>query len=366
MRNARAAGLPHPPKSPRVGGFNQFLRVRNLIHTAKYPPFALRSSKLLRWDFIGVCRCKVNPTSLYSPPMSCWRFQELEATHGLRKTSLKSRDRLINGPASDEGGCDLCGSRSFSLLHTWEVGDTWNPATVPLTIGKCECGLVFLRPVPTKDQLPDEGEWWSTKRKRPRRNMWFKRIRTRIIRRTLGSTAYRLVRDTHKIVPSGRYLDVGCGTGTLLTLASHFYQCVGIEPSPIAAAEAREKGFDVIESSFEEAPIEPQSFDVVLMGSVIEHVQSPMAFLKKVNYILKPGGVVVMKTPKFGGPAYRRHKSGWNGFRHGYHTFLYTGETLGRYLQQTGFEVLTRPKRDRFLDDISILWGRKVVEVSGH
>ena len=293
-------------------------------------------------------------------------YQNLKRPGDFEKTVLKSRGPLISGPAGDEGGCDLCGSRSFSLLHTWEVGDSWNPAAIPLTIWKCECGLVFLRPVPTRDQLPDQGEWWSTKRKRPRRNMWFKRIRTRMIRRTLGSTASRLVRDTHKVVPSGRYLDVGCGTGTLLTLASRFYQCVGLEPSPIAAAEALQKGFEVIESSFEEAPIEPQSFDMVLMDSVIEHVQSPLAFLKKVNHILRPGGVVVMKTPKFGGPAYRRHKSGWNGFRHGYHTFLYTGETLGRYLQQTGFEVLTRPKRDRLLDDILILWGRKVVDVGDH
>jgi hypothetical protein len=45
---------------------------------------------------------------------------------------------------------------------------------------------------------------------------------------------------------------------------------------------------------------------------------------------------------------------------------LYTGETLGRYLRQTGFEVLARPKRDRLLDDILILWGRKVAEIDGH
>ena len=36
--------------------------------------------------------------------------------------------------------------------------------------------------------------------------------------------------------------------------------------------------------------------------------------------------------------------------------------TLGEYLRANGFEVLRRPRRDRWLDDILILWGRKVRE----
>lgn len=128
--------------------------------------------------------------------------------------------------------------------------------------------------------------------------------------------------------------------------------------------EAQRNGFTVIEFTFEDARIDPQLFDVVLMDSVIEHVQSPRSVLAKVNHILRPDGVVVMKTPKFGGPAYRRHKSAWNGFRHGYHTYLFTGDTLGRYLQETGFEVIRRPRRDRMLDDCLILWGRKVAELT--
>jgi hypothetical protein len=82
--------------------------------------------------------------------------------------------------------------------------------------------------------------------------------------------------------------------------------------------------------------------------------------LSKINWLLRPGGVVVMRTPKFGGPAYRMHRRAWNGFRHGYHTFLFDGKTLGALLEKTGFHTLRRPRRDRPLDDILILWGQKV------
>ena len=74
------------------------------------------------------------------------------------------------------------------------------------------------------------------------------------------------------------------------------------------------------------------------------------------------GGVIALKTPKFGGPAYRMHGPRWNGFRHGYHKYLFSGPTLARTLRAGGFEVLKHPRRERILDDVLILWGRKTEE----
>jgi 2-polyprenyl-3-methyl-5-hydroxy-6-metoxy-1,4-benzoquinol methylase len=150
-----------------------------------------------------------------------------------------------------------------------------------------------------------------------------------------------------------------------MTEASVAYECVGLEPSAIAADVARGRGFQVFEQTFEEAEIEPGSFDVVTLDAVIEHVKSPTEVLTKVNSILRMNGVVALTTPRFGGLAYRIHRGGWNGFRHGYHTYLFSGNTLGRYLEKTGFQIARRPKRDRPLDDQLILWGIKVREAAG-
>jgi len=223
--------------------------------------------------------------------------------------------------------------------------------------------LVFFHPWPTPDQLPGGGDWWSTERKKHRRRKLLKKIRTGISYLCVGSPRYRLVKYTRKAVATGRLLDVGCGDGRLLELAAPHYDCVGLEPSPIGAERARRKGFLVLETTFEDVRIEPRSFDLVTMDSVIEHVHHPLSVVKKANRILKPGGVIALKTNKFDGPAYRMHGRAWNGFRHGYHTFLFTGATLGHTLEAGGFEVLKRPRRDRMLDDILILWGRKLREV---
>jgi SAM-dependent methyltransferase len=246
------------------------------------------------------------------------------------------------------------------MLHEWTVGDRWNPATVDIAVWECHCcGLVMLHPAPTPDQLPEQGEWWTKSRKQFRRNKRWKKLYEKMRYAVLGNPTERLIDHTHKAAPSGRLLDVGCGRGELLVAGARYYDCVGLEPSPVAAAEVRKKGFRVIEAPIEHAELERASFDVVTLDSVIEHVASPMQTLQKVNFVLRAGGVVVLKTPKFGGPTYRRHGRDWNGFRHGYHTYLFSGQTLSACLEQAGFEVLRRPRRDRILDDILILWARK-------
>lgn len=262
--------------------------------------------------------------------------------------------------------CKLCGGASRRLLHRWPVGDAWNPASIELSVWRCDaCRLVCLDPVPSAHQLPDAGDWWGRKRGRRRRWRWIKRIRESLRRAVLGSTVEQIVRATQRVVPRGRVLDVGCGDGAVLAIAERYYaDVVGIEPSPLGVAKCRERGLKVIHSTFEDVQLEPESIDCILMDAVIEHVADPRIFLAKANRLLRPGGVVVLRTPKFGGPAYRMHGRAWNGFRHGYHTFLFDGRTLGAVLEKTGFEVMRRPRRDRPLDDILVLWARKVCDAA--
>ena len=271
----------------------------------------------------------------------------------------------VRDPALDGRRCALCGGTDFELLHQWPVGDRWNPARIPIAAWKCRCELVLLHPVPRPDQLPGGGEWWTRERTRPIRNKRFKALRTWVQHRLFGTPRKRLLQVTRRAMPHGRLLDIGCGRGGLLALAAATYDCVGLEPSPVAAAKARERGFPIIEAPLETAEIQPASFDIVLMDSVIEHVMSPVEALRIANRALHDRGIVVLKTPKFGGPAYRRHGAYWGGFRHGYHTYLFSGETLGRAMAAAGFEVLERPRRDRVLDDVLILWGRKVRDADG-
>ena len=262
-------------------------------------------------------------------------------------------------PATEGRVCDQCGGRDFSKLHRWQTGDFWNPTAIPIAIWRCACGCAFLHPVPTSEQLPEEGDWWSGQRREFRRRRRFKAIWERVRFAMIGSTNERLLRGIRKVVPAGRFLDAGCGKGDMLFLARRFYDCVGLDPSSNALHYLEGTGFDLIHGTLEAADLEENSFDVVLLESVIEHVASPSALLRKAHYVLRPGGIVVVATPKLSGPSHYLHGRAWNGFRHGYHTFLFTAKTLRRQLELAEFEVLQHPRRNRILDDILILSGLK-------
>ena len=255
--------------------------------------------------------------------------------------------------------CALCGRRDYRLLHQWEPGHPRNSATVLLGMWQCECGLAILHPLPAQDQLPENGDWWTESRKKIFRRPRFKKIRVAFQDKLFGAARWRLVRQTMRARRGGRLLDVGCGMGWLLEAARPHYECVGLEPSPRAAGGARSRGFEVIESTMEDAAIEPESFDVVTMDAVLEHVVDPVAVLRKAHRSLRGGGVVAVKVPKLHGPSHRRHGREWNGFRVGYHTTMFTGATLDTAFRAAGLEPLQSPRRDRPLDDILLLWARK-------
>lgn len=103
------------------------------------------------------------------------------------------------------------------------------------------------------------------------------------------------------ISPGHRVLEVGCGTGNLLSLAKRLCpaaQAVGIDPDPKALALARRKAerrgaaiqFD---SGFsEELPYPDASFDRVLSAFMLHHVRSDAKSLavREARRVLKPGG----------------------------------------------------------------------------
>ena len=263
-------------------------------------------------------------------------------------------------PAEDGRACELCGGRNFSLVHAWDASDRWNPTAMPLAMWKCGCGFTFLHPVPSVDQLPDEGDWWSAQRKAFSRKRRLKGAWNDIRAKLFGSPKERFLWYMRKVVPSGRFLDAGFGKGEMLMLASRFYDCVGIDPSPSAVAWGKEKGLQVVQGTLENSEFEENSFDLVLLDSVIEHVAKPATLLQKAHYVLRDGGVLIIVTPKLNGPTHLLHGAEWNGFRHGYHTFLFTARTLSQLMRKSGFRVLRWPRRNRILDDILVLWGRKI------
>ncbi|MGH2840143.1 MAG: class I SAM-dependent methyltransferase [Solirubrobacteraceae bacterium] len=107
--------------------------------------------------------------------------------------------------------------------------------------------------------------------------------------------------------PGTRLLEIGPGTGWLLVHAAlRGLHCTGLEHNPelagFARARARQHGVDVeIEvGDIQDGGLAPESFDIVVANSVLEHVRDARRALEHVHRALRPGGLFYFNsTNKF-------------------------------------------------------------------
>jgi len=89
-----------------------------------------------------------------------------------------------------------------------------------------------------------------------------------------------------------KILKGGCGPGTFLALAkSKGHDVTGVETSNFFCKYGKYKyGLDLIHSSFEDADLPENSFDVILLLGVLQHLNDPKLCLEKANRLLKDNG----------------------------------------------------------------------------
>ncbi len=117
---------------------------------------------------------------------------------------------------------------------------------------------------------------------------------------------------------TGRLLDVGCATGSLLALAlDRGWDASGVELSQYAAAAAAARvGADRVRCGrIEQQAFAAASFDAVTMCDLLEHVADPRAVAGEVARILAPGGAVLLSTPWVGSLSYRLMGDRWTHFK---------------------------------------------------
>jgi SAM-dependent methyltransferase len=105
----------------------------------------------------------------------------------------------------------------------------------------------------------------------------------------------------------GALLDIGCGRGEILTGAKEQgWRPTGIEPSATFARYAEEhSGVVVRREPVEECGFESESFDVVLLSAVLEHLYNPDQTIQEIARILRPGGALFVDVPNESGLYFR-------------------------------------------------------------
>ena len=157
--------------------------------------------------------------------------------------------------------------------------------------------------------------------------------------------AKRRIRKMKKILPEGRWLDIGCSAGFILSVAKAAnYDTYGIEIDPLGVKHARETlGLEnIFQGTFEEHRFEDNFFDIITMYDVIEHVQDLNEIVKELKRILSKNGVIEIWTPDIGHWRVPKSLIEWGDIKPSEHLYYFNKKTLSMLLRKHGLRIIRK------------------------
>lgn len=249
--------------------------------------------------------------------------------------------------------CDLCGSDDAALLYPARLPRTDNSSRIRryrctstlyrrhYPIVRCrQCGLVYANPRPSEEEVLKAYQDVVDP-------LYLQEETGRLLtfRRHLST-----VEDVAG--PSqgeGRLLDVGCYTGLFLQAAQERgWEAWGLEPCHWAAQEGCARGLTILEGTLRGVCLEPESFDVLTLWDVAEHLPHPRATFTEASRVLKPGGWIIVQSMNIESWPARLLGPYWPWLME-MHLYYFSPRLLARLLEEVGFTPIKTARMGRYL-----------------
>lgn len=266
--------------------------------------------------------------------------------------------------------CPLCGNDSLSLSITAPgIGNS----SERYSIVKCgRCQLQFTNPRPTlaeiADYYPSDYHTPFVPRYRPIHiALQYMVLQTyyqwpvkypRVLARAFAALFDSYLGRSFPYSSGKRLLDIGCGNGEFLLWVQRMdpsWSLTGTELSSVDVEIARKYHLDVSQGTVEAQKYDDQSFDVVTLWNVLEHLHDPIATLQEIHRILRPGGALSLVVPNIASAQFDRFREYWWVLQLPQHLIFFDRDTLCQALQQSGFKVLRLRNRAKTYSHQSLL-----------
>jgi 2-polyprenyl-3-methyl-5-hydroxy-6-metoxy-1,4-benzoquinol methylase len=227
--------------------------------------------------------------------------------------------------------CAYCkGSNSKIKFQTYDIfGDIY-------TINQCEdCHAFFLAPNPTPEQLMKAYDSSYYGEKEEKFNGFVEKILD-----SFRKKRAKLVSSYMK--PNANILDIGCGNGRFLKFLDEFgnYHLFGIEMEGNSARRAAKiKNINLKIGTLSKEDFSHESFDVITMFHVFEHLQEPIEYLHIIKNILKKDGFLIMSFPNIDSWQAKIFKGKWLHLDPPRHLFFFKPKDLTKIMNELGFSL---------------------------
>jgi 2-polyprenyl-3-methyl-5-hydroxy-6-metoxy-1,4-benzoquinol methylase len=232
--------------------------------------------------------------------------------------------------------CPLCGSKDFS--HHLTTSDFFLTKE-EFDIEKCnQCGLLFTNPIPKPEEI---GKYYASEKYYSHPQKTFSPLGTiyNTIKNINLRSKYNLIAE---IIPTGNLLDIGCGSGDFLKFAKkNGWMVSGIEPNSSARNFASQQTGENILLPEQSILLGKNSFDVITMWHVLEHVLDLHQQIATIKKLAKPNASIIIALPNhdsIDGKKYKQHWAAWDVPRHLYH---FDKKSIQQLFSKFGFILQT-------------------------
>ena len=136
-------------------------------------------------------------------------------------------------------------------------------------------------------------------------------------------------------------LDIGAGTGDFLAAcATNGWKITGIEPNENARSLANSKILNSkfqIHSDLEE--LNSETFNIITMWHVLEHVPDLNEYVKKSKSLLKPNGTLIIAVPNFKSYDANHYQEFWAAYDVPRHLWHFSRKSISELFAQENMKV---------------------------
>lgn len=141
--------------------------------------------------------------------------------------------------------------------------------------------------------------------------------------------------------PETNVLDIGCGSGSFLSLLNEKTQAnvTGIDFKDLSALPTL-RGVNFKHGIPHEQNFGEEQFDLITMWHFLEHDYFAEQTLSRAKELLTENGRLIIEVPRLDSLTYKLYKDRWPGLQAPQHTALYTRKSLIQQVEQSGFKVV--------------------------
>jgi len=241
----------------------------------------------------------------------------------------------------EKTACAICGSSEYEIIAQGYDYQYWTSQQIFYFVKCSACGHLYLNPRPTINAAeliyPPNYYTRSGRHSKESSNL-IAAFKSKVIRRRLAPLrAY--------LRSGSRILDVGCGDCELILGLKETFPEIEVEGldlmvDPIVRRRCQNAGISIVEAAAETADLRENSYDLIIMNQLIEHLWQPGEIIRRFHRSLRPGGAISIETINTAGYDRKFFQKGkWGGYYFPRHLNLFNFETLARFLAENNFVV---------------------------